>query len=119
VFSLGVIARELLIGPRFPQGLSNPEALRLARVGHVEPMTFQPHLPESLLGVLQRALMVDPGDRYPNASAMAVELRRIALGMGVGDGRWFLRKALDREYGTDPETTQEVYLHPADDPSED
>jgi hypothetical protein len=40
-------------------------------------------------------------DRYPNASAMAFELRRIALAMGVGDGRLFLRRALDRDFGND------------------
>jgi serine/threonine protein kinase len=119
VFALGVLVRELLIGPRLPAGLSNPDALRLARVGHVEPMTFQPHLPEALLSVLQRALMVEPGDRYPNASAMAAELRRIALAMGVGDGRWFLRRALDHEWGSDPEITQEVQIHPADDAAEE
>ena len=40
-------------------------------------------------------------DRYPNASAMAFELRRIALAMGVADGRLFLRRALDRDFGND------------------
>ena len=43
----------------------------------------------------------DPADRYPNASAMAFDLRRVALAMGVGDGRLFLRRALDREFGND------------------
>lgn len=117
VFALGVLVRELLIGPRFPVGLSDPDALRLARVGHVEPMMFQPRLPEVLLAVLQRALMVDPAGRYPTSSAMALELRGIAIAMGVGDGRWFLRKALHQEWGNDPEITQEVQLHPADDPA--
>ena len=61
-------------------------------------MTFQPHLPPGLEAVLARALEVDPEARYPNACAMVFDLRRIALSMGVGDGRYFLRKALEREW---------------------
>jgi serine/threonine-protein kinase len=101
VFSLGVVLRELLIGPRFPRTVQNAEAMRMAREGFVQPISFQPHLPDALVQVIMRALEVDPAKRYPNASAMAFELRRVALGMGVGDGRIFLRRALDREWGND------------------
>ncbi|MBX3187636.1 MAG: serine/threonine protein kinase [Labilithrix sp.] len=101
VFSLGVMLRELFIGPRFPRTIQNAEAMRLAREGFVQPIAFQPHLPEGLVQVIVRALAVDPADRYPNASALAFELRRVALGLGVGDGRIFLRRALDREWGND------------------
>jgi serine/threonine-protein kinase len=101
VFSFGVVLRELFVGPRFGAVVKNSEAVRLAREGFVQPMSFQPHLPEALLHVMQRALQIDPADRYPNASAMAFDLRRIALAMGVGDGRLFLRRALDREFGND------------------
>jgi serine/threonine-protein kinase len=98
VFSFGVLLRELLIGPRFPPSLSNSDAIRLAREGYVQPMTFQPHLPQGLEEVLVRALEVDPEARYPNACALAFDLRRVVLAMGVGDGRYFLRKALEREW---------------------
>jgi len=101
VFSMGVVLRQLFVGPRFPQAVSNSDAVRLAREGFVQPMSFQPHLPEALVSVMLRALQVDPAERYPNASAMAFDLRRIALAMGVGDGRLFLRRALDREWGND------------------
>jgi serine/threonine-protein kinase len=101
VFSLGILARELLVGPRFQRPLTNSEALRLAREGYVHPICFQPQLDEGLVKILARALEVHPDDRYPNASAMAYDLRRAALAMGVGDGRWFLRHALDREFGAD------------------
>jgi len=60
------------------------------------------------LGILAEfALEVEPDDRYPNVSALAFDLRRIALSMGVGDGRWFLRRALEREFGEDSEVTKE------------
>ena len=98
VFSFGVMLRELLVGPRFPPGLTSGEAIRLAREGYVQPMTFQPHLPPGLENVMVRALAVDPDARYPNACAMAFDLRRVVLAMGVGDGRYFLRKALEREW---------------------
>lgn len=101
VFSLGVLLRELFVGPRFGRDVKNADAVRLARDGFVQPISFQPHLPATLLHVIERALRIDPVDRYPNASAMAFELRRLALAMGVGDGRLFLRRALDREFGND------------------
>jgi serine/threonine protein kinase len=101
VFSLGVLFRELFVGPRFPRTTKNADAVRLAREGFVQPMSFQPHLPDALVQVMVRALQLDPADRYPNASAMAFDVRRIALAMGVGDGRLFLRRTLDRELGND------------------
>ena len=101
VFSFGVLLRELLVGPRFPASVSNAEAVRLAREGYVHPLTFKPHLPPGLESVLLRCLEVDPAARYPNACAMAYDLRRVVLGMGVGDGRYFLRKALERDLSTE------------------
>ncbi|GAC1518578.1 MAG: hypothetical protein NVS3B10_20540 [Polyangiales bacterium] len=101
VFSLGVLLRELFVGPRFGRDVKNTDAVRLAREGFVQPISFQPHLPAPLVQVIERALQIDPVDRYPNASAMAFDLRRVALAMGVGDGRLFLRRTLDREFGND------------------
>jgi hypothetical protein len=101
VFSLGVVLRELLVEPRFPRDVKNSEAVRLAREGFVQPMSFQPHLPQAIVQVMLRALQLAPQDRYPIASAMAFDVRRIALAMGVGDGRLVLRRALDREWGND------------------
>jgi serine/threonine-protein kinase len=98
VFSFGVLLRELLVGPRFPDGLSDAEAIGLAREGYVKPLTFQPHLPQGLVAVIDRALEIDPDHRYPNACAMAFDLRREAFAMGVGDGRYFLRRVLEREW---------------------
>ncbi len=108
VFSVGVMMRELLVGPRFPRGITNAEAIRLAREGFVQPICFQPHLPDDLVHVMMRAIEVDPDARYPNATALAFDLRRVALAMGVGDGRWFLRRALDHEFGdgTDESTIE-------------
>jgi eukaryotic-like serine/threonine-protein kinase len=101
VFSVGVLLRELLIGPRFPGGLTDAQAIRLAREGFVQPMSFQPHLPGPLAQLITTALSLDPAARHRNATALAYELRRVAFSMGIGDGRFFLRRALEREASTD------------------
>jgi serine/threonine protein kinase len=100
VFSYGILLRELLVGPRFPTSLplTSSDAIRLAREGYVHPITFQPHLPASAAYVMERALQVDPEARYPNASAMALDLRHSAFAMGVGDGRYFLKRALESQW---------------------
>jgi serine/threonine-protein kinase len=113
VFSLGVLMRELLVGPRFPAFASETEALGWARDGVVHQSMFEPQPPQLLRTVLTRSLERDPMRRYPHAGALASELRRAALTMGVGDGRGFLRSALARAFGEDgalddEETTGEV-----------
>lgn len=111
VFSLGIVLRALFVGPRFAHDVTNADVVRLAREGFVQPISFQPQLPEALVHVMVRALHLDPAERYPNASALAFDLRRIAFAMGVGDGRIFLRRALDREWGNDASevTAERVY----------
>ena len=106
VFSFGVLMRELFVGPRFPVSVSNSEAIRLARHGHVEPLTFMPHLPEGIIAVMERCLEIDPDQRYPHASALAFALRHEVLALGVGDGRYFLRDAVQREWEQAEDITQ-------------
>jgi serine/threonine-protein kinase len=97
VFSLGVLMHELLIGPRFPRGISDADAILRAREGWVQPITFEPHLPSELQAIVFRALEIDPAARYQNAGAMVYHLRHVALSLGVGDGRFFLRQTLQAE----------------------
>jgi hypothetical protein len=116
VFSLGVMLREMLVGPRFPSFVSDGEALAWARDGIIHRGMFEPHLPPELQVVLTRTLERDPARRYPHAGALAFDLRRIALSMGVGDARAFLRAALARAFGeggaddADDEVTGELRL---------
>lgn len=94
VFSLGITLRELLVGPRFPRGMSDSQALASARDGIVHSSVFEPQLSQELRALLARALEREPGRRFPHAGVFAYELRRIALAMGVSDGRSFLRNAM-------------------------
>jgi serine/threonine-protein kinase len=112
VFSLGVLLREMLVGPRFPPSMSEKEALEQARDGVVASAVFEPQLSQELRVILGRALDRDPARRFPHAGALGYELRRVALAMGVGDGRSFLRNALPRVFASsmvdDDEITDEV-----------
>ena len=115
VFSLGVLLREMLVGPRFPAFVSEQQAISWARDGVVYQNMFERQLPPLLRTILARALEREPVRRYPHAGAVAVELRRAVLSMGVGDGRAFLRAALARAFGDEgaedeEENTGEVRL---------
>jgi serine/threonine protein kinase len=94
VFSLGVLLHELLVGPRFPAGMPDAEKLECARTGYVHTSAFGPQLPDRLREVMLRAIAIDPDVRYSHAGMVAYDLRRVAMEMGVGDGRVFLRNAL-------------------------
>jgi serine/threonine protein kinase len=118
VFSLGVMLREMMVGPRFPRIVSDAEALVWARDGVVHQSLFEPQLPQALQAILTRAVEREPAHRYPHAGALGYELRRVAFAMGVGDGRAFLRTALSRSFGDDradddeEEVTGEMRLPP-------
>jgi len=101
VFSLGVLLREMMLGPRFPASVTDSQAMRLAREGAVVGSVFEPQLLPELREVIDRAVEREPSRRYPHAGALGYELRRIALAMGVGDGRTFLRHALPRAFAAD------------------
>jgi serine/threonine-protein kinase len=107
VFSLGVMLREMMVGPRFPRIVSDAEALVWARDGVVHQSLFEPQLPPALQAILTRAVERDPAHRYPHAGVLGYELRRVAMTMGVGDGRAFLRTALSRAFGDDREDDED------------
>lgn len=94
VFSLGIIFREMLIGPRFGADVTEAQAVEHTRDGFVVPTFHELQLPADVSSILRVALEPEPARRYPHATAMAYELRRVALSMGVGDGRMFLRNAI-------------------------
>jgi serine/threonine protein kinase len=94
VFSLGILLHEMLMGPRFPVGMKDAEMLERARAGHVHTPMFAPQLPSDLHAIVARAVAVDPALRFPHAGALAYELRRAGMALGVGDGRVFLRNSM-------------------------
>jgi serine/threonine-protein kinase len=112
VFSLGVLLREMLVGPRFPAGLPEHEALAWVMEGLVHSSVFEPQLAPELRALVARALDRDPARRFPHAGVFAYELRRVALTMGVADARTFLRHAMPKLFtprSDDDEVTGEVF----------
>ncbi len=94
VFSLGIILREMLVGPRFPASMPDAQKIALAGQGEVPIGLMEPAIAEPIDSILRRALEIQPNHRYPDAGRMAFDLRRAGLSMGVGDGRVFLRTTM-------------------------
>ena len=98
VFSLGMMLREMLVGPRFSDGMADHEILEMARDGQIHSSPLERHLPEPLGAILRRAIEIEPARRHPHAGILADELRRACTPMGVGDGRLFLRQAVEEMF---------------------
>jgi serine/threonine-protein kinase len=94
VFSLGVILHELLLGPRFAAGTSPADAARMLRDGLVHEPLLPPSIPRSLREIIDRALCRNPMGRYAHARAMAFDLRREMLRLGLIDAQTCVRHAV-------------------------
>lgn len=86
VYSLGVIAFELLTGrhPYLGQDPSLVQAIEALRSHNaVRPRAAAPSLPADYDAVLLKAVERDPGRRYQTAVELAEDLRRVASGLPV------------------------------------
>jgi serine/threonine-protein kinase len=83
LFSLGVSIYETLIGERIYTGDLNtpPDKIYAQVVPSLEAKC--PGLPPGLQGVLDRALAIDPAERFPDAEAFATALRQVAHAHGM------------------------------------
>ncbi len=78
LFALGVVLWELLTGERLFVGDSEAETLaRVLRCQRPPLATLRPDLPAEIEGVLAKTLAREPGERFPSAEVMLVELRRL------------------------------------------
>jgi eukaryotic-like serine/threonine-protein kinase len=78
VYALGLTAYECLAGRR-PFQADNPYAVAILRVQQA-PASFEVPLPPAVLAVVERALAVDPGQRWPSAAALADAARTAGSG---------------------------------------
>jgi eukaryotic-like serine/threonine-protein kinase len=101
VFSLGALLHVMLLGPRFSPEIADDEILTRAVAGSFEPKLFAPRLPADILDLIERATHADPERRLDDPAIVAYELRRAAMALGVGDGRVFLRHAMQAMFGSD------------------
>ena len=94
VFSLGVMLHEMLVGPRFARKTPTVEIIKMVREGRFHGHWTEPNLPRDLRAVIDRALEPNPVDRYPHARALAFDLRREMLRMGLCDAQTCIRHAI-------------------------
>jgi serine/threonine-protein kinase len=80
VYSLGLTAYECLAGHR-PFTGDNPYAVALQRL-HGRPPELD-HIPHQVRAIVDRALAVDPADRWPSAAALAEAARAAAQASGA------------------------------------
>ena len=98
VFSLGMMLREMIVGPRFSSEMADSDILEMARDGQIHSSALERHLPEPIGSILRRAIEIEPSRRYPHAGIFADDLRRACTPMGVGDGRVYLRQAIEEMF---------------------
>jgi serine/threonine protein kinase len=94
VFSLGAMLHELLVGPRFPDGIEPTQALQMVRRGEFHTSFLVPNLPTSLRAIIEQATAPNPMARYRHARAMASDLRREMLRFGLCDTQTCVRHAI-------------------------
>lgn len=94
VFSLGVMLHEMLVGPRFAAKTPIEDVIKMVREGRFHMSLMEPNLPRDLRAVIDRALAQDPDERYGHSRALAFDLRREMLRMGLCDAQTCIRQAV-------------------------
>ncbi len=81
VYAIGAVLYELMAGVA-PHADTTPQAtLERVLAGPPAPLpAVAPHVPGELVTIVHKAMSRDPGARYPNATALAEDLRRYQTG---------------------------------------
>jgi len=83
VYGLGVVAYECLAGMRPFRG-ENPIAVALAHLRE-QPEPLPSHVPPLVAELVARAMAKQPGDRFPDAAAMAAAARELRSELADGE----------------------------------
>lgn len=82
VFSLGAVLFEMLDGKRLFDGANPEDTTRRVLAGHVPALDAE-EADARLEGIVRRALAVAPGERHPDAEAVAADLEAWLAGPGT------------------------------------
>lgn len=86
IFALGTVMWELLSNERLFAADTEPETLeRVTRCEVPSIREYRPELPESVEAILNRALAVDPRERYEAASQMLRDIRAVLRQLGIDE----------------------------------
>lgn len=78
IFAVGIILWEMLAGRRLFQGQTDLETVKQVQRAQVQDIrTINPHVPESVVRVLNKALAGDPDQRYRTARALGDDLNHV------------------------------------------
>ncbi|MBN1759797.1 MAG: CHASE2 domain-containing protein [Chitinispirillaceae bacterium] len=81
IYALGVTIYELVAGERaFPQ-TEIPALLRAKSTGTFKPLTRVAHIASEVAQCIEKAMAIDPQQRFPTASAFGTELERLLFKM--------------------------------------
>ncbi len=84
VFSAGITIYEMLTGFRPFEGTTDLESLDLVRRCEFDsPSTLNAEIPEEVDAIVQKALALDPQDRYPSAEKLQVEILQYLYSTGT------------------------------------
>jgi serine/threonine-protein kinase len=106
VFSLGIVAHELLTLRRLFRGKTQLETLTQVRNAEViPPSTYCPTCPPGLEDVVMQALSLDPNDRWPSMAAMRDALAAAAANERIASSALHVQRWVDSIFRSDDEET--------------
>jgi serine/threonine-protein kinase len=113
VYAAAVVLWELLAWKPLPQKGEPLERWRRAAYPKWEPPSrFRTGLPPQVDTLLMRALSVEPGERYPDAGVMGMELARLkaklAPGIGDADVARLMREVFAEEKAAEDQVLKEL-----------
>jgi serine/threonine protein kinase/tetratricopeptide (TPR) repeat protein len=97
VYALGAMLYFLLTGAPPHAGSSGQEVLAAAAGGGIEPVERrEPDAPPDLVAIVDKAMAVEPADRYPTALELAADMRRFQTGQLVSAYSYSMRDLVGR-----------------------
>ena len=92
LFSLGAVLYEMVTGrPAFSGDTASAILRAILNDTPPSPRAFNPRVPAALENVVMRLLAKDRGARHQQASAVRIELQRLASELDAGSYRWLRR----------------------------